>query len=96
MSRVETLASGVPFAVAKAMPSMPIWISVILLTPLAAQALASEAFIRREALATSGKRWPMPAQKSFIPPPVPVDSITGVPSAELARATRSATALANG
>ena len=81
---------------ATATPSSPTWISVILVTPLAAHCLASDAFIRRDAFATSGKRSPTPAQNSFMPPPVPVDSMIGVPSLRLARATRSATILANG
>ena len=75
---------------------MPTWISVILVTPFAAQAFASDAFIRRDALATSGKRSPTPAQNSLMPAPVPVDSMIGEPRRELARATRSATCLANG
>ena len=58
--------------------------------------LASDAFIRREAFSISGKRSPTPAQNSFMPAPVPVDLMIGVPSRGLARATRSATALANG
>ena len=52
--------------------------------------------MRRDALEMSGKRSPTPAQNSLKPAPVPVDSMIGEPSFGLARATRSATALANG
>ena len=75
---------------------MPIWISVTALTPLAAQFLTSDALIRREALAMSGYCSPTPEQNSLMPPPVPVDSMTGGFMLGLPRASRSATAVANG
>ena len=74
--------------VARATPSRPTWISVICLTPLEAHCCASLALIRREALEMSGKREPTPEQNSLKPAPVPVDSMIGVPSRGLARATR--------
>ncbi len=50
--------------------------------------------MRREAFSTSGCDAPTPAQNSFMPAPVPVDSTTGdLPPALL---TFSATAVAKG
>ena len=51
--------------------------------------------MRREAFVTSTLSTPMPSQKIFIPPPVPVDSITGV-LAPVALPNCSATAVVNG
>ena len=48
MSLVVRPLSDVDRAVANAMPSIPIWISVTSLTPFAVQDFASEAFIRRD------------------------------------------------
>jgi hypothetical protein len=53
------------------MPSKPILIWTMSLTPLAAQASNSDFFIGREALAMSGKPSPAPEQNSLMPPPVP-------------------------
>ena len=50
---------------------------MIPVTPLAAQSSYSDAFIAREAPVMSGKSAPIPSQKIFMPPPVPVDSTTG-------------------
>ena len=44
----------------------------------------------------SGERSPTPAQNGCSRPPVPVNSMIGVPSRGLARTTRSAAILANG
>ena len=60
------------------LPDMPITASVIRFTPLAWQRLNSLGFIGREELVMSGVLIPSPAQKSFMPPPEPVDSTTGV------------------
>jgi hypothetical protein len=51
--------------------------------PFAAHFSTSLDLIAREAFVKSGWLAPVPAQNSFIPPPVPVDSITGavLPSA---------------
>jgi hypothetical protein len=81
---------------AKAMPSSPTWISTTSFTPFAWQVSNSLFFIRREASAMSGESAPTPAQNSFIPPPVPVDSISGDLNCGLSRANASDTALANG
>ena len=96
MSRWLTFDSAVLLAVARVTPSSPTWISVTWATPFDTHSLASDAFMRREAFSTSGKRSPTPAQNSFIPAPVPVDSMIGVPSFGLARPMRSDTILANG
>src|SRR5687768_15101241 len=48
------------------------------LTPFFWQAAYSFAFMRREALATSGNCGPTPLQNSLMPPPVPVLSTFGV------------------
>ena len=66
-----------PLAEAKAIPSSPTWISMTSVTPLAWQSANSLAFMRREACVMSGVSAPRPAQNSFIPPPVPVDSMIG-------------------
>src|SRR5262245_11501104 len=47
-------------------------------TPFLAQVSISESLILREALLMSGSSTPTPAQNSLKPPPVPVDSTTGV------------------
>ena len=60
------------------MPSKPILSSTISLTPFAAQVSNSLLVIGREALETSGVASPTPSQNSLKPPPVPVDSTTGV------------------
>jgi hypothetical protein len=60
------------------MPSKPILISVIAATPSAAQLSTSLSVSLREALTRSGWSAPTPAQNSFTPPPVPVDSTMGV------------------
>ena len=96
MSRWVTADNGVFLAVANEMPSSPTWISVTWVTPLDMHSLASDAFILREAFSTSGKRSPTPAQNSFMPAPVPVDSMIGVPSLGLARPIFSLTMRANG
>ena len=62
---------------AKTIPSKPIFTSVMLM-PLEVHFLNSELFILREALVISGCLTPVPEQKSFIPPPEPVLSTTGV------------------
>ena len=46
--------------------------------PFCSHALTSESLMRREAFTMSGWSTPTPPQKSFMPPPVPVDSILGV------------------
>ena len=51
---------------------------MIVVTPLAAHWSTSDFLMRRDALTTSGWAGPTPAQNSFNPPPVPVDSTTGV------------------
>ena len=63
---------------ATTMPSKPTLISTMSLTPFFWQSSNSDFFMRREALVTSGCCTPTPAQNSFMPPPVPVDSTTGV------------------
>ena len=63
---------------AKAIPSLPTMISIISVTPFFAHNSFSLPLIAREALVKSGWLGPKPPQKSFMPPPVPVDSITGV------------------
>ena len=70
--------------------------SMISVTPWAWQVSNSLAFMRREALAMSGVLGPMPEQNSWMPPPVPVDSMIGEPKSGFERAKASETALANG
>ena len=77
------------------MPSKPILISVTASTPASAQAARSDSLIGREALAMSGCSTPIPPQNSLKPPPVPVDSMTGVWRPEAAP-KRSATVVAKG
>ena len=62
---------------AKAIPSLPT-INSWKATPASAHILVSLLFIARDALVTSGYWTPIPLQNSFMPPPVPVDSTTGV------------------
>ncbi len=52
--------------------------SAIPVTPFSWQRLNSLTFIRREALVMSGVARETPTQNSFMPPPEPVDSTTGV------------------
>jgi hypothetical protein len=47
------------------------------LTPFLLQSSHSDFFMAREAPVRSGNFSPMPWQKIFMPPPVPVDSTTG-------------------
>src|SRR6056300_820352 len=61
-----------------AIPSKPILTSVISVTPLLKHNSFSFVLIAREAFVISGVLTPIPLQNNFIPPPVPVDSITGV------------------
>ena len=96
MSSGVSAKLGPPVASAKAIPSSPTWISTTSFTPFLAQSSYSDSFIRREALAMSGYCAPTPAQNSFMPAPVPVDSTIGAGIAGLALARLSATALANG
>ena len=59
---------------------MPIGTSMTFLTPFLAQSSYSLFFIWRDAFSMSGNLPPTPAQNSFMPAPVPVDStITLVP-----------------
>ena len=51
--------------------------------------------MRREALVAAGWLTPIPAQNSFMPPPVPVDSTTGVLMLSVLPSC-SATAVVNG
>src|SRR5512134_3554457 len=53
-------------------------ISVIAVTPALLQASISLSLILRDAPVISGVPSPTPLQNSFMPPPVPVDSTTGV------------------
>ena len=59
------------------MPSKPTLISTGV-APLALQSASSLSLMAREALVKSGVPSPTPEQNSFMPPPVPVDSTTGV------------------
>ncbi|MND00332.1 hypothetical protein D3C83_189060 [compost metagenome] len=69
---------------------------MISVTPFAWQSSNSLTFIRREALVMSGVLAPMPAQKRFMPPPVPVDSMIGAANCAFEREKFSATSFANG
>ena len=60
------------------MPSKPTKTSVMSVTPFFMQRSNSLDLIRRDAFVISGVSIPSPLQKSFMPPPVPVDSIFGV------------------
>src|SRR5262245_1096128 len=62
---------------ASTIPSKPILISTGV-TPAALQVASSASLMGRDAFAKSGVPSPTPAQNSFMPPPVPVDSTTGV------------------
>ena len=82
---IVSLSAGPAFDWAMVRPSKPTLISTMSLTPFFWQSSNSLFFMRREALVTSGWPAPTPAQNSFMPPPVPVDSTTGVlPRAGLA------------
>src|SRR3546814_19524533 len=70
--------------------------SVISVTPFFWQVSNSDAFIRREAFEMSGLSAPTHWQNRFIPPPVPVDSISGDVNSGLLRAKLSETALGTG
>ena len=85
-----------PLAEAKASPSSPTCSSMILSTPLLTQASNSDGFMRREALAMSGVFGPSPVQNSWMPLPVPVDSISGERISGFEREKFSATSLAKG
>ena len=65
------------------------------LVSLPAQAATSEALIRRDEFVMSGCSSPTPEQKSLMPPPEPVLSMTGVRKVEVFP-NCSATAVANG
>ena len=56
-------------------PSLPKTTSITSLTPFSRQSFASFDFIGLEAFVISGNFSPIPPQKSFIPPPVPVGSM---------------------
>ena len=65
-------------------------------TLLALQPSNSLSFMRREALTMSGVLGPRPLQNSWMPLPVPVDSISGERKSVFERAKFSATSLAKG
>jgi hypothetical protein len=90
-----SLIDGPAFDWAKVSPSKPMLISTMSLTPVFAQESNSPFFMRREAFVTSGWPSPVPVQNNFMPPPVPVDSTTGVFMPEV-RPNCSATAVVNG
>ena len=69
--------------------------SVISVTPFFSHSLNSLVFILLEAFVISGVFMSLPAQNSFIPPPEPVDSTTGV-GYLLVAPNSSATAEENG
>src|SRR3546814_19425346 len=85
-TRTDTLFPYTTLFRSKAMPSIPTCASMTSAAPFALQVAYSDAFIGREALTISGCCAPTPAQNSFIPPPVPVDSITGAFMPEIGRA----------
>ena len=86
---------GPAFDWAIVMPSKPTLISMMPLTPFLEQSSNSLFLMRREAFDTSGWPVPTPAQNSLKPPPVPVDSTTGVlPAPDLPNC--SATAVVKG
>jgi hypothetical protein len=92
---IVSLIAGPALDCAMVKPSMPTLISTMSLTPFFWQSSNSLFFIAREALVRSGWASPTPAQNNFIPPPVPVDSTTGVlPLPDLPNC--SATAVVNG
>ena len=86
---------GADFDCAIVSPSKPMLISTMSLTPFFWQSSNSPFLMRREAFVMSGVSTPTPSQKIFMPPPVPVDSTTGVLPPE-ARPNCSATAVVNG
>src|SRR5210317_1673419 len=61
-----------------AIPSKPTITCEISVTPLSKHNFFSLGLIARLAFVISGVLTPIPLQNNFIPPPVPVDSITGV------------------
>ncbi|MNR38958.1 hypothetical protein D3C85_1571120 [compost metagenome] len=63
---------------------------------MATQRSNSLCFIGREALAMSGVEGPTPAQKAWMPPPVPSDSMRGAAVLPEVRAKFSATRVAKG
>jgi hypothetical protein len=81
---------------AMTMPSKPILISTISVTPFLAQVSISDFLMARDALLTSGCWTPTPPQNSLKPPPVPVDSTLGVLKLALALPNCSATVVVNG
>ena len=81
---------------ATTMPSKPMLISTMSLTPFLAQVSISDFLIARDALLTSGCWTPTPPQNSLKPPPVPVDSTFGVLKLALDLPNCSATAVVNG
>jgi hypothetical protein len=74
---------------------MPTLISTMSLTPFFWQSSNSPLVMAREALVRSGWPTPTPAQNSLKPPPVPVDSTTGVLPPDVLP-NCSATAVVNG
>ena len=80
MSLVVRLSAGAPLFWMKVRPSIPTGTSMICFAPFLTQLSYSLFLIEREASVKSGVSAPTPAQNSFIPAPVPVDStITLVP-----------------
>src|SRR6056300_1142428 len=61
-----------------AIPSKPTITCEISVTPFSKHICFSFGLMAREAFVISGVLTPIPLQNNFIPPPVPVDSITGV------------------
>ena len=74
---IVSVRRGALFPLARTMPSYPIFTSLIV-TPFLVQSWNSVGLMRRDAFAMSGVSGPTPAQNSLSPPPVPVDSTTGV------------------
>lgn len=89
------LSCGVAVELARTMPSKPILISVISVTPFLAQVSSSDFFTAREALLMSAVSTATPSQNSLKPPPVPVLSTTGVLKF-VVRPNSSATRVVNG
>src|SRR5210317_1861429 len=77
-----------------AIPSKPILTSVISVIPFFLHNSTSLDLMARLAFVISGELPPIPLQNNFIPPPVPVDSITGVLKPDLPNL--SDTTVANG
>src|SRR5690606_14974258 len=69
---------GPALDMARVRPSMPTLISTTSVTPFFLHSADSPFFRAREALVRSGWPTPTPEQNSCMPPPVPVDSTTGV------------------